>query len=147
MVLKSTLLQSFVLDRHERAFRELLPRLPEIRRIAIVGGGIFPRSAIILGKLLPQANITIIDASAANIRIARTFLDGHFEFVHRIYDGSAGSEVDLIVLPLSFIGDRQEFYDRPTARAMLVHDWIWRRRGPSRIVSWPLLKRLNLVLG
>jgi len=26
-----------------------------------------------------------------------------------------------------------------------VHDWIWHRRGEGVIVSWALLKRLNLV--
>ena len=29
--------------------------------------------------------------------------------------------------------------------AVLVHDWIWARRGRGVVVSWLLLKRLNLV--
>jgi hypothetical protein len=28
---------------------------------------------------------------------------------------------------------------------VLVHDWIWRRRGRSHIVSLALLKRVNLL--
>ena len=38
-------------------------------------------------------------------------------------------------------------YARPPAKAVFVHDWIWRRRGTSRVVSVALLKRLNLVHG
>jgi hypothetical protein len=52
---------------------------------------------------------------------------------------------DLIVIPLSFQGDRQAIYRRPPARAVVVHDWLWRRRGRGRIVSTALLKRLNVV--
>ena len=33
----------------------------------------------------------------------------------------------------------------PSGRVALVHDWLWRRRGASAIVSIFLLKRLNLV--
>jgi hypothetical protein len=49
------------------------------------------------------------------------------------------------VFPLSFDGARELLYARPPARAVIVHDWIWRRRGTSRIVSPILLKRVNLV--
>ena len=42
-------------------------------------------------------------------------------------------------------GDRRAIYARPPAPIVLVHDWIWRRRGESRIVSLALLKRINLV--
>jgi hypothetical protein len=54
---------------------------------------------------------------------------------------------DLVVLPLSFEGDRDALYDRPPARTVIVHDWLWRKRGVSGIVSVALLKRLNLVRG
>lgn len=103
LVLRFATLQRFVLDRHERALRRLLAGVPEARRIGIVGGGLFPRTAIILGRLRPQS-------------------------------------------PLAFEGDRQTIYRCPPADALLVHDWIWRRRGTSVVVSWLLLKRLNLVM-
>ena len=37
----------------------------------------------------------------------------------------------------------------PPARAVLVHDWIWSRgRGDATaIVSWFLLKKVNLIKG
>ena len=52
---------------------------------------------------------------------------------------------DLLVIPLSFDGDRAAIYARPPAPAVLVHDWIWHKRGASHLVSIALLKRINLV--
>jgi hypothetical protein len=42
-------------------------------------------------------------------------------------------------------GDRAAIYRRPPSPAVLVHDWIWHRRGTGVIVSAVLLKRINLV--
>ena len=56
-----------------------------------------------------------------------------------------GRPFSLLVIPLSFEGDRNAIYARPPAPAVIVHDWIWRRRGASRVVSLALLKRINLV--
>jgi hypothetical protein len=55
------------------------------------------------------------------------------------------SDTDLVILPLAFDGDRARAYANPPARAMLVHDWIWAPHGQSVVISWLLLKRLNLV--
>jgi hypothetical protein len=46
---------------------------------------------------------------------------------------------------LAFIGDKSAIYRCPTAPQVLVHDWLWRKRGTSAIISVLLLKRLNLV--
>ena len=35
----------------------------------------------------------------------------------------------------------------PASPAVLVHDWIWRRREPGTVISLALLKRLNLIVG
>jgi hypothetical protein len=120
--------------------------LPPIARVAVVGGGLFPRSGLILKQLLPEARIEIIDASLANLERARTLIDApNVEMVHARYAGGGGDRYDLLVIPLSFDGDRHAIYARPPAAAVLVHDWIWRKRGESRIVSFALLKRVNLV--
>jgi hypothetical protein len=42
-------------------------------------------------------------------------------------------------------GDREAIYCRPPSPFVLVHDWIWHRRGVGAVVSTALLKRLNLV--
>lgn len=144
-VLRSRTLQRFVLRNHESAFRKLLAQVSNVRRIKIVGGALFPRTALVLKKLLPDAQITIVDADSRNIQTAKAFLNGDVEFVNATYEIGAYDTADLIVIPLCLIGDRAAVYERPPARATLVHDWIWRKRGESAIVSPLLLKRLNLI--
>lgn len=146
LVLLSPVLQRFVVRTHRRAFQALAAALPPVERLAIVGGGVFPRTALILQQLLPDARLTIIDADRANLEQARAFLGrGEIEFVHARYAASVHTPFDLVVIPLAFMGDRDALYERPPASAVVVHDWIWRRRGATRVVSPLLLKRLNLV--
>jgi hypothetical protein len=145
VVLRSPRLQRYLLDRHERAFAALLPRLSEIRRVGIVGGGLWPRTLLVLRRLLPGAHLVIIERSADNLAAARPFLPEGVEVINDFYDPARMNEFDVVVIPLSLIGDRESLYRRPPAPAVLVHDWIWRRRGQGAIVSWLLLKRLNLV--
>lgn len=147
LVLRSPRLQQFVLSTHERAFRRLVAGLGDIQRITVVGGGLFPRSAIVLRRLLPSAEITIIDADADHLALARPFLGEDVHLVHRAYQTGSSDASDLVVIPLALIGDRRVVYARPPARAVLVHDWIWAARRDGVVISWLLLKRLNLVRG
>ncbi len=144
-VLRSPRLQRFVIAAHERAFRRLLRDLPPVRRVTIVGGGLFPRSALILRRLLPDAALTIVDAEPEHLRIAASFLHGGVEMQHRLFDPAVPEPADLVVIPLAFIGDRARVYRHPPAPAAVVHDWLWKPRAGSARVSWLLLKRLNLV--
>jgi hypothetical protein len=139
-------LQRFVIDRHERAIRGLLIELPPVNRVGIVGGGLFPRTAIILQRLLPLAKLTLIDLSSENLAIARPYLAGEVQEINKQFDPAEECDFDLLVIPLSFVGNRRPIYERPPARAVLVHDWIWKPVAASAIVSWLLLKRLNLVV-
>ena len=150
LVMRSRLLQRFVLRTHARAFREVCGALPHAGRVAIIGGGLFPRTALILAELLPAARITIIDASRANLDRAGSLLAtrrgaGNIELINASYAASDCYAYDLVVIPLSFDGNREAIYAHPPAEAVIVHDWIWRKRGFSRIVSIGLLKRINLV--
>jgi hypothetical protein len=144
-VLRSPRLQRFLLDCHERAFRRLLPRLPNVSRVAVVGGGLFPRTVLILRRVLPRAEIVVIDRSAANLETACRFLGENLACIHARYDPTLVAEFDLTIIPLAFIGDRRVIYRRPPTAAVLVHDWAWHRRGVGAMVSLLLLKRLNLV--
>jgi len=144
-VLRSPRLQRFVLAAHERAFKTLLSKLPPINRVTIVGGGLYPRSTLILRRLLPRASLTIVDAKPDHLAIASTFLQGDVELEHRFFDAAGAEPADLIVIPLAFIGDRDRIYRHPPAKLALVHDWMWRPRGEGARISWLLLKRLNLV--
>jgi len=165
VVLERPWLQRFVLAAHERAFRALLARVPPVRRVTIVGGGLFPRTALVLQKLLPGATLTIVDASLEHLDVARKFLHGstpgdrgprtrpgdrgprsnNCVLRHELFDPGSDEPADLVVIPLSFIGDRDRVYREPAAPVVLVHDWVWKTRGGGVRVSWLLLKRLNLV--
>jgi hypothetical protein len=147
IVLRSPALQRFVLWTHERALNGLVATLPRVERVAIVGGGLFPRTALILRRLLPHARLTIVDANRANLDRAAAWLGGDGAvFVHGRYPGSDRG-YDLVVIPLAFEGDRKAIYARPPAAAVIVHDWLWRRHGVGQVVSIALLKRVNLVRG
>ena len=145
LVLRSPRLQHFVVAAHERAFARLLPRLRPVRRVTVVGGGLFPRTALVLHRLLPEAVVTIVDANRDHLDIAAAFLPDRVERQHRLFDPAVPEPADLIVIPLAFIGDRERVYRHPPAAAAVVHDWMWKRRGGGAVVSWLLLKRLNLV--
>lgn len=142
-VLRSKVLQRFVLNRHQAAFQCLLKR-DEFKSMAIVGGGLFPRTALVLRKLLPQCALTVIEENPEHIAIARRWLDEDVEYVARHYDGEFARRFDAIVIPLAFRGHREELCAKK-AGTLFVHDWIWRRRSKSRVISWLLLKRLNRV--
>jgi hypothetical protein len=144
-VLRSKVLQHFLLSRHERAFRALLPRLSRVERVVIVGGGLFPRTFLILRRLLPQARLVVLDRSKANLDTARRFLGEEVECMHAVFDPSLVTDFDLTIVPLAFVGDREAIYREPPTAAAIVHDWLWHRRGFGAVISWFLLKRLNLV--
>jgi hypothetical protein len=143
--LRSRSLQRFLLKSHEQAFRRLLKEAPDIHRVGIVGGGLFPRTLLILERLLPEAELVIIDASGESIRVAREFVNRPIECINEWYDPMRHDGFDLVVIPLAFIGDRARLYRHPAAPAVIIHDWIWRRQGTGVVVSRVLLKRLNLV--
>lgn len=144
LVLRSPRLQRFVLALHRRAIARVVTGV-RVERVTIVGGGLFPRTALILGGLLPDARITVVDRSRDYIETARAYLPDQIAFTMRHFDSEERAECDLLVIPLSFQGNRERMYRHPPAPAVLVHDWIWRRRGTSRVVSVWLLKRVNLV--
>ena len=146
LVLRAPALRRFVLRTHTRAFRALLPQLPASPDVEIVGGGLFPRTALVMRELLPDAHVTIIEAKPAHLAIATAMLGPSVQARCESYVPTTRSGADLLVVPLAFVGDRQQFYDAPPAPAVLVHDWIWRRRGTGVVISWLLLKRLNLVV-
>ena len=90
-----------------------------------------------------------MEASGENILRAKRFLNGDVDFRQQFYDScdasGLGRDLDLLIIPLAFEGDRSAIYQRPPARHVVVHDWLWRQRGVGVVISWMLLKRLNLV--
>jgi len=149
--LRYPIVRQFMIDRHKRAFSRLLVAAnARPADICIVGGALFPRTLIVLRELLPDAHITIIDASLDSLDEARAHmgaLDDHTSFQHDIFDPRRTTSFDAVVIPVGYVGDREVFYRAPTSLTFL-HDWIWRVRGDGgTIVSWLLMKRLNFVHG
>jgi hypothetical protein len=144
LVFRSRLLQGFVLCKHRAALRRLLACIPPAGRVTVVGGGLFPRTALLLRELAPDAEVTIVDRSAEHLTIARPFLDGRIRVQHATVPPFP-IDADLVVIPLAFRGDREALYADPPAPVVAIHDWIWRRRGEGWIVSPFLLKRVNVV--
>ncbi len=114
-------------------------------RVGIVGGGLFPRTALVLERLLPDARLVIIDHSAAHLSIAERLVGPEVQLINETYEPARHDGFDLVVVPLSYVGDRERLYVDPPSGAVLIHDWLWRRRSRSEVVSLLLLKRLNLI--
>jgi hypothetical protein len=145
LVVHVPLFQRVVVAIHERACHRLLAHASDIRSVLIVGGGLFPRTALVMRRALPHASLTIVDANDTHLAIARRFLDAGVTLRSAWFTGTAPPGVDLVVVPLAYVGNRSRLYDDPPARLTLIHDWLWHRRGRSAIVSVLLLKRLNLI--
>jgi len=146
----------FLLATHARGWRRLLTPddVAAIREVTIVGGGLFPRTALVLARLLPHARLTLVDAVPAHLDRARAFLaplmrsdPARIRFMVGVFDPTTPlAGTDLLVVPLAFRGPRARLYAAPPAPRVAVHDWIWRARGDRGApVSLLLLKRLNLV--
>ena len=145
LVVRSSWLQRFVISRHFAAVHRLLPARAPVTRITVVGGGLFPRSALVMRQLFPHAAIAIVDADAAHLDTARRFLPESVSVHHARFEGERIADADLVVIPLAFVGDRARLYADPPAPRVLIHDWIWAARPSSVVISWLLLKRLTLV--
>jgi hypothetical protein len=150
-ILHRPALQRFVLDRHRRAWRRLLAFFHEpgrIRRVGIVGGGLFPRTALLLRELLPDAELTIIDGDAANLSLARDRIGADARYEHAWFDVGRHDGFDLLVFPLAYRGD-----DKVALRAdlpaphVVFHEWLHRPAGASAVVCPLLWKRMNLHTG
>ena len=156
LALRSKHLQRFMVSTHERAFRRLIADQGSsaVERIAVIGGGLFPRSVIVLRKLFPESRIAVIDRSAGSVRIAKGFLCGRgldlsgIDFRVEQFDPTRHADFDLVVAPLAFVGERGALRQVRCRFALVVHAWLWNRSGErSETVSWLLLKRLNLFGG
>ncbi len=145
LVLRSRLLERWIVHVHTRAFAALLPC--DARRVLIVGGGLFPRTALIVRKLLPHATIVIVDASRASLETARRALAERQvplpAMVHASFDPEMHSGFDVVVFPLAFVGDRALVAQaRKHNHVVLSHAWLTRRALRSSVISFFLFKRL-----
>ncbi len=130
---------------HGRALDALLTDVADDARIVIVGGGLFPRTALALHESRPNARLVLLDSNADHLDQAREQLSFDVELRHERFTGEPIADVDVVIIPLALRGARDTVYREPPARVVLVHDWIWNRWGLGRRVSWLLAKRINRV--
>lgn len=147
LVLRWPWLQARVLAAHRPALAALLQQVPEPTRVVIVGGGLFPRTAILLRELLPRAELRIVDGDAQHLAAARSLLPAGCALHHGTWPDATLSPADLVVLPLALRGDRALAVSAAQAPFVLAHEWAWQRRGEGRLIAWWLGKRLNLLRG
>lgn len=146
MLLRIPPMHRWMVQCHREAFARALVSLPPPTEVGIIGGGLFPRTPLVVQELYPTAKITVIDMSRPNLDCARQWLGDRVEYICAQYTHRDAGQFDWLIVPLSFRGDRTALYTVPPARVVVVHDWIWRRRGRGTIVSWLLLKRINVVM-
>jgi hypothetical protein len=148
IVIRAPSLRRWVLQKHARAMGKLLQNLPQPKRIGVVGGGLYPRTALILRNLYPEAEIIALDLNHDHVERAREQASDRIQFRIERFTGATTDAFDLISIPLAYQGNRQAIYMRPPAPVVVVHDWIWNWHWtrPEAVVSFVLLKRINLVM-
>ncbi len=140
-------LQRPVLSAHRRALRRVLADVPAPARVLVVGGGLFPRSAILLRELWPAARITVLDASVAHLQRSRPWLPAGVTVQAGRFPECQERGHDLVVLPLALRGDRAAAVaaaHAAGARNVVVHDWLWCSPPHARRVALWLAKSVWL---
>jgi hypothetical protein len=145
LVLGSPWLQRRVLAAHRRALFGLLAGEMAPRRVTVVGGGLFPRTALLLRELWPAAAITVLDQNEGHLEVARRWLGDAVRYECAVFVPGQELPADVVVLPLALRGRRRSIQTAPPAARVLVHDWLWRRPGQGRVVSWWLCKRVYVL--
>ena len=145
LVLRWPWLQRQVLAAHRRALAKVLAGVAAPQRIVVVGGGLFPRSALLLRERFPLAKITVLDSEPSHLAAARAWLPAGTHCVCERFVAGQQLAADLVVLPLALRGARSRVIEAPPAPLLLVHDWAWQRVGRGCVVAWWLGKRLHLV--
>ena len=148
LVVRSPALQRWVVAAHDKAIRKLTAALPVPKRVAIIGGALFPRTALVVHALWPDARVAIIDSNSKHLDACRAWLRGDETLVCAHVRTDSLPEADITFVPLAFDQDKRPLYKTPTTGSVIVHDWLWNRADSSAqtaIASIFLLKRLNLV--
>ena len=149
LVTRWPILQRWVTATHERAIRKLTAKIRAPETVVIIGGGLFPRTALVVHSIWPAAAITIIDSNPRHLEICRRWLRGDETLRCERVSGDSLPEADLIFVPLAFDQDKDPIYTSKQSRCIILHDWLWNAGTcdvvESAITSVFLVKRLNLI--
>jgi len=102
---------------------------------------------LVLARLLPGAEVVIVDASAESLEVARRELEARDvplpQMMHAAFDPDVHNGFDIVVFPLAFVGDRALVEAARSQNGLVLsHTWLTRRATRSSIVSLFLFKRL-----
>lgn len=145
LLLRWPWLRARVLAAHRRALQRVLVDVPAPARIVVVGGGLFPRSALLLRERFPRAAITVLDQEPRHLAAARPLLPQDVVGVVGTFTPGERLDADLVVLPLALRGHKRAWRSAPPAPYVLVHDWLWCAPGRGARVAWWLGKRMHVV--
>ncbi|MBL8783564.1 MAG: fatty acid desaturase [Deltaproteobacteria bacterium] len=153
-VMRSRWLREAVVAVHARAIAKVWRQTsePAPSSVLIVGGGLFPRTALVVDRLWPESAIVIVDCDPKSIALGQAYLARHapglaarVRWEARRFDGDARG-CALVSLPLAL---RALGATAGDGTRRLVHTWVWRRpRGPrpaTAVVAWWLMKRVTRV--
>ena len=158
----SPIVQRWLVNQHIMAFEKLRIQKLENPSICIVGGGLFPRTYLAMEKIFPVSNITIVDSSRENLLVAQKFNLKRTTLIQEAFSKEDHLNFRITIIPLAFVGNKAALYrqrkpypineqlkttnQNDPKKILLIHDWIWNIEGNrTAIVSWWLLKRINLV--
>jgi hypothetical protein len=142
-------LQRRVLAAHRQALARVLADVPVPARVLVVGGGLFPRTAILLRERWPSAALVVLDRDRAHLELAQAALPVDVERRIGTFPGDHREAFDLVVLPLALRGRRSDAIVAAQARGasrVLVHDWLWRCPRRHARVAWWLGKGMWLAV-
>lgn len=139
------LLKNWLVKVHKNAFLKLWPEeIPSTAKIGIVGGGLFPRTALAIKEICPEAKITVIEASRDHIDLAKSILGDsvHYQESWFSFEDQNQPYFDLLIIPLAFKGDQKK-WKQLNCRYLFVHQWFWKNNINSTLISSFLFKRLS----
>jgi hypothetical protein len=134
---------------HEKAVRKLVEDRRPPKHVVIIGGGLFPRTALVVHAIWPAAAVTIIDSNPRHLAMCRRWLRGDEILVCKRVSSDSLPEADMVFVPLAFDQDKGAIYECSEQQCVVLHDWVWNTRADrvarSTIPSIFLFKRLNLL--
>ena len=161
IIMNIPFLRDWILYTHESAIRQLFSSEEQApQRIVVIGGGIFPRTAIIMKKLFPESQIIIQDMNEGSLKLAENYLrktnnEGNIYYFNSMYDGTVhgtknGSAYGncsgsiygtIMVFPLAFRGMS---INSKSPYKTVKHCWIWENEPCVKqcIVSYFLMKKV-----
>jgi hypothetical protein len=145
MTLNLPIIRNWVLVVHHNAFKRLL-KGKRFERILVVGGGIYPRTAIVLKRMCPYAQVTIQDMSRESLKVAEAYLkrtrnELNISFLHREYAPTDASTIYSTVYSTEYSTVYGTMYNSNTTYATTTSTVC-----PYDLVVYPLALQCSTLI-